>query len=335
MRYARQSVYSVLLISMLFGATWTQAAIQEQTLTGNISFDSGQFLCDHCLVQLFLAGGQPLASTFVDTLGTFTFRNVRPGTYTVHVEADGFDDADQTVEVYENSVIGNQVSIVLRRKFAMVQQNRDSAVVDVSQFLERYSKKAVNAYKKGLDRKGKGKNDEALSSFEEAIKLAPDFYEAHNELGVAYKRAGRLEDAEHEFIRAHELNPNNVDPLINLSSLYIDENQPDRAMTVGEEAVKTNSHSAPAFFNLGLALYKLAMLDRAEDALKRALELAPKMFQIHLVLANVYLKLRNYDRVLDQLNTYLDENPKGEQRQAVQQMRQKLIDVRKSQDNKQ
>jgi len=35
------------------------------------------------------------------------------------------------------------------------------------------------------------------------------------------------------------------------------------------------------------------------------------MAQVRLMLANVYLKLRHYDSLMDQLDSYLKENPKG------------------------
>ena len=158
-----------------------------------------------------------------------------------------------------------------------------------------------------------------------AVELAPTFYEAHNQLGIAYRAAGRLDDAESEFLKAHELNSSNVDPLLNLTALYLDENEPDRAVSTGEQAVKVNSHSALAFLNLGVALYKTAQLDRAESTLKRALDLAPKMGSIRLMLANVYLKLRNYDRTLEQLDHYIAENPHGRQLQQAVQMRDQLV----------
>ena len=54
------------------------------------------------------------------------------------------------------------------------------------------------------------------------------------------------------------------------------------------------------------------------------LEIA-KRASIRLMLANVYIKLRRYDNVLEQLNTYIVENPQGEQLQAVTQMRDELL----------
>jgi len=136
---------------------------------------------------------------------------------------------------------------------------------------------------------------------------------------------GRPDDAEKEFIVAHELNSTGVTPLLNLTNLYLNENEPDRAVKTGEEAVKVNSHSAPAFFSLGVALYKIASLDRAEAALKRALERTPRMPNVRLMLANVYLKLHRYDSSLDQLNSYIAENPHGSLLEAAEQMRDQIL----------
>jgi tetratricopeptide (TPR) repeat protein len=207
-------------------------------------------------------------------------------------------------------------------------QSKSSGIVDVSEFLDRYPKKAVSYFEKGSQLLKKKMNDEAVKYFQSAIELAPTFYEAHNQLGLAYKEMGRLDDAEQEFLTAHKLNSTNVDPLLSLMALYLDKNDLDRAVTTGEQAVKANSHSAFAFFSLGVALYKSAQLDRAETALKRALDLAPKMGGIRLMLANVYLKLRQYDSTLDQLNHYIAENPKGNQIQDAIHMRDEILQAK-------
>src|SRR5204863_8617667 len=111
---------------------------------------------------------------------------------------------------------------------------------------------AVDLYQQASDNEKKGKNDQAIDQLEQAVKIAPNFYQAHNNLGLAYKEAGRLTDAEEQFVRAHQINSHNPEPLINLSSLYLQENQPERALETSQEAVNVNGRSAPALFNLGL-----------------------------------------------------------------------------------
>jgi tetratricopeptide (TPR) repeat protein len=134
----------------------------------------------------------------------------------------------------------------------------------------------------------------------------------------------RLDDAEREFLEARRLNNSSADPLIQLSGLYVDRNQPELAVKVGEEAVKKDSRSAAAFFNLGLAFYRLAQLDSAENVLKKALALAPSAGQIRVLLANVYLKRRDWTNLRAQLDSYLVENPNGSERAAVEKMREQL-----------
>jgi tetratricopeptide (TPR) repeat protein len=316
------------LILLLF--TTLLEAAPDQSISGTLLSDNGEVACDHCLISLLANGVRPIATSYLDLGGHFSFRGVPQGTYTIHAEIEGFEDVNQVVEARDNLGLESNVTITVTRKRLKTASGGD-AIVNVSEFLDLYPKKAVEAFKKGLDCRREKKNEQAIKSFETATRIAPTFYHAHNELGIAYREAGRTDDAEREFLQAHELNSTNIEPLLNLTTLYLDENKPDRAVNTSEEAVKTNGRSAPAFFNLGIALYKAAMLDRAEVALKKALELAPKMAAVRLMLANVYLKLRRYDNVLEQLNSYIAENPHGEQLQAASHMREELLRAQQTQ----
>ena len=74
-----------------------------------------------------------------------------------------------------------------------------------------------------------------------------------------------------------------------------------------------------------MALFKAAQLDRAETALKRALDLAPRVGDIRLMLANVYLKLNLFDNTVDQLNRYIKENPDGKRVKEAAALRDQLL----------
>jgi superkiller protein 3 len=271
-------------------------------------------------------GGRPVQTVFTDLGGRFSFDNVPRGSYSIRVEIDGFDTVTQPLQDYD---LGMNVTVFvpLNRKPSTTTSG-GGQTVDVSEYLKRYPKKAVSYFEKGSESLKKKKNDEAVKYLRNAVELAPNFYQAHNELGVAYRESGRLDDAEREFLAAHQLNAMGIEPLLNLTALYLQQNEPERAVTTGEEAVKVNSRSAFAFFNLGVALYKIAQLDRAESALKRALDLAPKMATVRLMLANVYLKLRRYDNTLEQLNAYIRENPKGQQIGDAVGMRDRLLQIK-------
>jgi Flp pilus assembly protein TadD len=325
MRFLAAAVISALFF-VIFCQPASASAATQQSVSGRLIFENGNFTCDHCVVSLLANGVRPVATTYTDLSGHFVFASVPRGSYTIHMEVDGFEDVNQQIDTGESLEVNVLVTLNRRRP----KTTGGGQVVNISEFLERYPKKAVSLFEKGTDAVRENKNDDAIKYLRQAVELAPTFYEAHNQLGLAYRAAGRTDDAEKEFVKAHELNSTGVEPLLNLTSLYLDENQPDRAVSAGEEAVKANSHSAPAFFDLGVALYKTARFDRAEAALKRALELAPKMASVRLMLANVYLKLRRYDNTLEQLNAYISENPHGQQLAAAQEMRQQLLTLKET-----
>jgi Tfp pilus assembly protein PilF len=320
---------AVAFVGLMLTAASTHAA-PARALRAQLVFETPGVSCNPCRVSLMRQSGQPIGMTFTDSAGNFTFENVEPGTYVIHVEIDGFQNIDQEFDFSDGFAPGTATVLVAPRRMGPGKSTGQGGTIDVSEYPSNYPKKAVEFFNKGVENRKKGKNEEATKFFEQAINVAPNFYAAHNALGIAYRDAGRKDDAEKEFLKAHDLNRTDAEPLINLTGLYIDGNDPGRAVDTGEQAVKANSRSAPAFFTLGLALYKFAQLDRAEAALKKALELAPKMFQARLMLANVYLKQQRYDPLMDQLDRYLAENPNGEQRVAVEEMRRSLIQARET-----
>jgi Flp pilus assembly protein TadD len=295
----------------------------ENSVNGRVLFENAGLACERqCTVTLLGSGVRPLQTVVTDLSGNFTFHNVPRGTYTIRVEVEGVEVANQSVDSTTDVTI---FIAPIRKPAAQQASSAKPGIVDASEFLDRYPKKAVSYFEKGVELSKKKDNERAVKFFKDALDLAPNFYEAHNQIGIAYRELGKMDEAEVEFLRAHELNATNVDPLLNLTSLYLEENQADRAVVTGQQAVKANSRSAPAFFSLGVALYKAAQLDNAEAALKRALDLAPKMANVRLMLANVYLKLRRYDKSLEQVTAYIAENPKGQQLQAASQLRDQLL----------
>jgi tetratricopeptide (TPR) repeat protein len=316
----------IALLILMAAATTGSAMAQlpgSRSISGRLVAEYESLQCGiACEVRLETSGLQLIDIVHPDSQGNFQFQDVPPGTYFIRANLEGFEEVVTQVQV--NGMVQSRALIILTRK-PKLSEGGNSAMIDVSQFLDQYPSKAVSLYKKAVSNEKKGNTEEAIRQMEEAIAIAPNFFNAYNDLGVLYRKAGRDEDAETAFVRASSLNPNSVEPLLNLGSLYIDSNRATEAVEVSEQAVKRNNTSGPALFNLGLALYRISMLDRAEDTLKRALSLAPKMFQIRLALANVYLKQQRYDSLLDQLDSYLAENPEGDQKAEVEAMREQIL----------
>ena len=83
-----------------------------------------------------------------------------------------------------------------------------------------FKKTAENLYTLGNIQKKLKKFNQAAVSFEEAIKLNPNFSEAHNNLGSIQKTLKKYEEATYNYKKAISLKVNNFEANFNLANLY-------------------------------------------------------------------------------------------------------------------
>jgi len=284
---------------------------------------------------------QVLSTTYTDAAGNFEFRNLAPGSYYVSVELEGYEPVRQSVDVFGN-LGNNSVTIFLSKPAVTIKERPtgldadDPDIIDVSQMKENLPKKAVQDYEKAIDEKQKGRIESAVKLLEEAIHLAPNFFHAHNNLGILYLSSKRYADAEREFKQSHALNPKTERPLVNLGSLYIEQASLqkadkesagkllDQALDNLEQSVKLNPHSAAGYFLLGQANYRSSFLEEAEAAFKKAHDINPSLYAARLMLANIYVQQSRWTDVLENLDAYLKENPKATDRASVEEMRARV-----------
>lgn len=119
--------------------------------------------------------------------------------------------------------------------------------------------------------------DQAALAYGKAIDAAPDWVEAHINLGTTLYQIGRMEEAREEFAVAVELEPTN----------------------------------ALAEFNLGCVFEQLGRPDDAIYHLVRAIELAPELADAHLNLALAYERSGNIQNAIRHLSSYLRYEPNG------------------------
>ena len=95
--------------------------------------------------QALLRQGSPVATTYLDANGNFTFSHVRRGSYVVRGRIDGFEEINHPVDV---SDFGSAPSMIVLNRKLDVQTPDDDYIVHVDEFLERYPKKAVKLFEK-------------------------------------------------------------------------------------------------------------------------------------------------------------------------------------------
>lgn len=286
---------------------------------------------------------QRVQTVIADSVGNFEFRSVAPGDYVVIVRVPEFEDVNQSVNLLNtqrSTPVMIQMNPLFTRRISRPAgfEGDDPDVVDVKMMTKSYPKKAVQAYEKAIGEAKKGNQAAAVALLEEAVKVAPDFYHAQNNLGVNYMKLSRFAEAEAAYRVAATLNPKAQQPLLNLGILFITQAEArkpedrdasgallDKAMDVLDAAIKLKSNSAPAHFHLGTAYYKSGFYPEAEASLLRAHDIDPRMGNVRLMLVNVYIKQKRAREAIEQIDAFLKENPKADERSAMADLRAKLV----------
>jgi len=345
----QKAVLVLFLVSTFSGLAEAQArrqrspASNEFVIRGKLVFDSPYHPDERVEVRLERSGRQLIDTVFSDGVGNFMFRNLLPDQYFVRVKVDGYQEARERVELSSSFTRTATLTMFLQSETIVRKESSegfegDPAVVDINELRADYPKKAVEEYEKALEDAEKWNSKKAIDRLEKAVKLAPDFYQAQNNLGVQYQQLGRYRDAERTFQLTRELSKTAAQPLINLGSMYLEEGQAQigagrneegdatfrKAVGLLEEAVTLNGFSARARYFLGSALFKTNAYDRSETMLQRAIELDDQMHEVRLMLVNVFMKQQRYQEVLDQLGAYVENNPDSPQVEAVMNMKGKI-----------
>jgi tetratricopeptide (TPR) repeat protein len=142
------------------------------------------------------------------------------------------------------------------------------------------------AFLRGLKLDENGAFASAAGQFEKAVKLDPEFSEAHGDLGVEYTAIGQLDEAVSEFRRAIAIDPATAFHHSNLAYTLIRVNREQEGAAEAEVALGIDSTSTLAHFLLGFVLAQQpGKRNAAETHLAYAARTLPAA---HLVLAEVY-----------------------------------------------
>jgi Tfp pilus assembly protein PilF len=217
-------------------------------------------------------------------------------------------------------------------------QTGGASSVDTKQLRTKIPGKAVDEYEKAMKEAAKGNTAKAVEGLQRAVRMVPEFYEAQQSLGIQYAALQKFQEGEAALTMARNLRPNSGEPLINLGALYYQQGQVQfdaghfneaaatfaKAVDVLTEAVRRVPLSAPAFSNLGAALYKIGEYDRARVSLSRALEIDENEDNARLILVNVYAKSARYEDALEEIRRLLARNPSAPQRASLESIQNQI-----------
>jgi tetratricopeptide (TPR) repeat protein len=136
----------------------------------------------------------------------------------------------------------------------------------------------------------KGQTDEAMSQYQEAIRLKPDDADAHNNLGNVLDKNGQIDEAIDQYQKAIGLEPDDVEAHYNLGVALFNRGQTDEAISQLQEAIRLKPDYAEAQYNFGVALFNKDQTDEAISHLQEAIRLKSDYALAHNNLGIAFLK---------------------------------------------
>ena len=150
----------------------------------------------------------------------------------------------------------------------------------------------------GIAFKELGRLDEAVASYHKALAIKPDYAEAHYNLGNAFKELGRLDEAVERFHKALSIKPDYADAHINLGAAFKELGRLDEAVASYHKALAIKPDYAEAHYNLGIALQSLGKLEEAVTSYHKALAIRPDQAEAHNNLGAAFKKLGRLDEAV-------------------------------------
>ena len=149
-------------------------------------------------------------------------------------------------------------------------------------------------YYLGRTKYGKGQFTEAIEAFAQCLKLEPRNSKAETNVGLSYEALERPDEAAQAFQNAiswqSENSAKDPEPFIELGHLYVNQNQPEKAVPYLSQSIAISPKVSKAHEELGKAYSLLKRFPEAQAELEKAIELTPQAPNLHCLLAPVYRK---------------------------------------------
>ncbi len=140
----------------------------------------------------------------------------------------------------------------------------------------------------GILESSRGDLQKALLHLRKAEQESPRLPHLHLQIGRIYVKMNSWTDAGRAFNRALEIDPDDARAHFGLSIAHLSQRRDMLAASEALTAVGLLYHFPQAHYQLGVALNRLGLVERAVEALQVTLSMAPGMIKAHRLLARIY-----------------------------------------------
>ncbi|HJY29884.1 MAG TPA: tetratricopeptide repeat protein [Pyrinomonadaceae bacterium] len=320
------------LLLFLLLACFSIASAQS-VLSGKVITPSGTQPTNPVRVKLTF-NGRAINETFTDLSGRFSFPGVGRGTYQLTADGDGINFETTTIYAEIPAFGSAPQSFTQDIQLRPIIHKPAAQPGVVNAFTQNVPESAKQALTLGLKLAGEGKVEEAIENMHKAVKIFPDYFDAHLELGNIFLKTEQFNEAIAELDLARQVNPNDERTYQSFGLLLMKQRNFGMAVLIFTEAARLNPanplnavmkatalihqaavtpESAPATEN------RSYLIGRAEVALAQAANLSENKLRPDTMTMALFYELKgDPEKAATELESYLKKNPQIKNSPAIQ-----------------
>jgi tetratricopeptide (TPR) repeat protein len=191
----------------------------------------------------------------------------------------------------------------------LTKRDYDHAITDYDKAIQLKPDYADIYNNRGVSYYLKSDYDRAMADYDQAIQLNPDYAKAYNNRGNAYDDKGDHDHAIADYNTAIQLQPDYVNAYYNRGNAYYNKGDYDRAISDYTEAIQLQPGDAEAHNNRGNAYDNKGDFDRAIADFDQAIQLKPDYAKAYNNRGNAYYNKGNYDRAIADFDQAIQLKP--------------------------
>lgn len=181
---------------------------------------------------------------------------------------------------------------------------------------------------KGWEQVKAGNPERAEHIFKEAVRIAPGRASTHHNLGIFYKREGKLDEAIFELEKVIQLDPEDIlafRSYAGLGDIYSRKRQYEKAAEMYKGAIKGKiNNKEMVYHKLGQCYLLTGKLDEAISMHRETLKLNHNFVEPHLYLGHAYRKKGMKDKAIEEYRIYLKYATDDKEIEKIQTLISKL-----------
>jgi tetratricopeptide (TPR) repeat protein len=273
--------------------------------------------------------GRAIHETFSDLSGRFSFPGLSRGTYQLTAEGDGVNFETTTVYAEIAAFGASAQTFTQDIQLRPIAHKPAQQAGVVNAFTQAVPQAAQQALAQGVKFADEGKIDAAIENMRNAIKIFPDYFDAHLQLGNTFLKVEQFNEAIAELDLARQINPNDERAYQSFGLLLMKQKNFPVAVAVFAEASRLNPANpmnqvmrATALIHqaAGSADDRSFLLGRAEAAISQGASLSENKSRPDSLTMALFYDLKGEPaKAADELETYVQKNPQLKNSESLKQ----------------